>query len=123
MVSGLRELAEALEAGGAPRHNGVRRRLDGQLVVDAWPRGLEALLWGGFRGETWVQPGREATQVRASSGAVAGACMWRGRAVLGTPAQTGESPSALCRARSCGSRTARAALRLCWERATRWAGW
>lgn len=68
VVSGLRELAEALEAGGTPRHNGVRRRPDGQLVVDAWPRGLESLLWGGFKGEAWIQPGQEATQARAAAG-------------------------------------------------------
>lgn len=67
MVTGLRELAEALEAGGAPRLNGVRRRKDGQLVVDAWPSGMEALLWGGFRGELWLQPGKEATQVGAGA--------------------------------------------------------
>lgn len=64
MVTGLRELAEALEADGTPRHNGVRRRPDGQLVVDAWPSGIEALLWGGFRGEVWIEPGQEASQVR-----------------------------------------------------------
>ena len=63
VVMGLRELAEALEAGGAPRHNGVRAQPDGQLVVDAWPSGLEALLWGGFRGEVWLTPGSQATQV------------------------------------------------------------
>ncbi len=63
MVTGLREYAEALEAGGAPRHGGTSARPSGQLVVDAFPLGAEALLWGGFRGELWLEPGKEASQV------------------------------------------------------------
>ncbi|KAL4447993.1 hypothetical protein ABPG75_005212 [Micractinium tetrahymenae] len=62
VVTGLREYAEALEAGGAPRHGGLRARPSGQLVVDAFPLGVEALLWGGFRGELWLEPGKEASQ-------------------------------------------------------------
>ena len=63
VVSGLREYAEALEAGGAPKPNSVRRRPDGQVVADVFPAGMEALLYGGFRGEAWIQPGKEPTQV------------------------------------------------------------
>ncbi|KAL4444976.1 hypothetical protein ABPG77_004026 [Micractinium sp. CCAP 211/92] len=62
VVTGLREYAEALEAGGAPRHGGTSARPSGQLVVDAFPLGAEALLWGGFRGELWLEPGKEASQ-------------------------------------------------------------
>lgn len=83
VVTGLREYAEALEAGGAPRPNGTRRRPDGQLVVDALPSGAEALLWGGFRGELWVQPGKEASQVRrrcraGGPGRAGGSICWWG---------------------------------------------
>jgi hypothetical protein len=64
VVTGLRELAEALEAGGAPPPNSLRRRADGQLVADVFPCGLaNTLLWGGCRGEVWLEPGKEATQV------------------------------------------------------------
>jgi hypothetical protein len=33
------------------------------MVLDVFPTGMEALLYGGFRGEAWIQPGKEATQV------------------------------------------------------------
>ena len=82
VVTGLRELAEALEAGGAPRHNGVRRRKDGQAVVDAWPSGMEALLWGGFRGELWLQPNKEPTQVCVCV-CGGGGGRWSGRVLRG----------------------------------------
>ena len=39
-----------------------------QTVVDIFPLGLEALLWGGFRGELWLLPGAEPTQVRVAEG-------------------------------------------------------
>lgn len=58
----LRELAEAMEAGGAPPTLGSRRRPDGQWVVDVFPSGLERLLNAGFRGSVWVTPGQEPTQ-------------------------------------------------------------
>ena len=46
VVSSLRELAEALEAGGQPRTQGVRQTASGQSVVDVFPLGLESLLFG-----------------------------------------------------------------------------
>lgn len=36
---GIRELIEAMDAGGQPSPNGVRERPDGQLVVDVFPLG------------------------------------------------------------------------------------
>ncbi len=36
---GIRELIEAMAAGGQPAPNGVRQRADGQVVVDAFPLG------------------------------------------------------------------------------------
>lgn len=79
VVSGLREYAETLEAGGSPKPNGLRRRADGQVVVDVFPIGVENLLYGKFKGEAWIEPGKEPAQGalykakaagQASSGAV-----------------------------------------------------
>ena len=39
IVTGLKEYAEALEAGGKPRPCGVEERPDGQVVVDVGPAG------------------------------------------------------------------------------------
>lgn len=61
-ISGLREYAEALEARGSPQPQNIRRRPDGQAVADVFPLGLESLLFGGFRGEVWIQPGQEPSQ-------------------------------------------------------------
>lgn len=74
-MTGLREYAEALEAGGSPAHGGARALPSGQLVVDAFPLGVEALLWGGFRGELWLEPGKDASQVGAG-GRSGGWLMW-----------------------------------------------
>lgn len=73
VVSALREYAEACEAGGQPRPHGVRRRPDGQAVVDTFPLGLEALLYGKFHGEIWILPGQEPTQGRLYRDKAAGA--------------------------------------------------
>ncbi|GAB4824152.1 hypothetical protein N2152v2_011198 [Parachlorella kessleri] len=62
VITGLREYAEACEADGQPSPGTIRRRENGQYVVDAFPQGMEALLWGGFNGELWIQPGKEPTQ-------------------------------------------------------------
>ena len=58
----LNELAQAMEAGGQPAVNGVRRRPDGQVLVDVWPRGLDAVANRGCRGTLWIEPGQEPTQ-------------------------------------------------------------
>ena len=42
IVTGLREYAEALEAGGQPPPHAVRSRPDGQLVADVLPLGCVA---------------------------------------------------------------------------------
>lgn len=39
IVSGLREFAEAMEAGGQPKPNSITTRADGQLVADVVPYG------------------------------------------------------------------------------------
>ena len=63
IISGLREYAEALDAGGAPRPHALSRHpATGQYIADVFPAGLEALLFGGFRGEVWLLPGAEPSQ-------------------------------------------------------------
>lgn len=48
----------------------VRRRPDGQVVVDVFPVGWdERLLFAGYRAEVWMPPGRSVEQVRAGAAA------------------------------------------------------
>ncbi|KAK9814745.1 hypothetical protein WJX72_010772 [[Myrmecia] bisecta] len=65
VTSELRELAETLEAGGETQPHAVITRPDGQLVLDVFPTGLEPVMFGGWRGEVWIQPGKPATQAAA----------------------------------------------------------
>ncbi|BDA42382.1 hypothetical protein COCOBI_03-2690 [Coccomyxa sp. Obi] len=58
----IRELIEAMDAGGQPTPNAVRQRPDGQVVVDVFPLGIESLFFGGMKGEVWIQPGKPASQ-------------------------------------------------------------
>jgi acyl-CoA reductase-like NAD-dependent aldehyde dehydrogenase len=109
VAGALREYAEAMDAGGAPRPHALAARAvpagagsDGsgeagadaggakspqtQVVVDAFPLGLEALLFGGFRGELWLEPGAPPAQgavYRAkAAAAAAGAAPRAGGAAL-----------------------------------------
>jgi hypothetical protein len=86
VVSALREYAEAMEAGGQPLPASLSARPDGQLVADVFPLGLEALLFGGWHGQIWIEPGKPASQVRRrrrceadSSHALLkwGSCVWQ----------------------------------------------
>lgn len=58
----LRELAEALEAGGQPPVVSKHQRPDGQWVVEVMPKGLLRLANSGFKGSLWIKPGQEPTQ-------------------------------------------------------------
>ncbi len=54
VISGLREFAESLEAGGQLRPNNIKVRHDGQLVVDVFPLGY---VWGllcGLYNDRWI---------------------------------------------------------------------
>ena len=57
IVTGLKEYAEAMEAGGKPKPCGVTTRPDGQMVVDVGPAGYAS--WAGscvgaYPGCAWV---------------------------------------------------------------------
>lgn len=88
IVSGLREYAEALEAGGSPRPYSTYQRPDGQWVADVFPLGLEAILFGGCKGEVWIQPGAEPTQGQSYRTAEAAAAAGGVALVLGAGNQT-----------------------------------
>ncbi|DBB03304.1 hypothetical protein WJX82_011741 [Trebouxia sp. C0006] len=62
IITEMRELAEAMEAEGAPQPHALYQRPNGQWVADVFPLGLEGILYGGFKGELWMQPGKEPTQ-------------------------------------------------------------
>ena len=62
-MGALREYAETLEKGGAPRpHKLYHRDASNQWIADVFPSGLECLLYGGMRGELWLEPGKEPHQ-------------------------------------------------------------
>jgi acyl-CoA reductase-like NAD-dependent aldehyde dehydrogenase len=67
----LIETLERLQAGRPPIDPGrVRTRADGRVVVDVFPTStLDRLLFGGFTGEVWMQPGVTAADVPARAGA------------------------------------------------------
>jgi hypothetical protein len=66
ILSGLREYIEALRHHGQPKPLAIKkhptRHHPDQIVVEVFPSGLEALVWGGFRGEIWIQPGKPPSQ-------------------------------------------------------------
>uniref|UniRef100_A0A7R9VA42 Aldehyde dehydrogenase domain-containing protein n=1 Tax=Chlamydomonas euryale TaxID=1486919 RepID=A0A7R9VA42_9CHLO len=53
---------DALAAGGQPLPLAVRERADGQVVAKVFTEGMSGLLFGGFSGEVWIEPGKKATQ-------------------------------------------------------------
>lgn len=65
LLLNLRLLIQALAAGGQPRPVSVRSRADGQQVAQVFPDSLQdRLMWLGFRGEVWIEPGQPASQGR-----------------------------------------------------------
>ena len=65
MITEMRELAEAMDAEGQPQPHALYQRAGGQWVADVFPLGLEGILYGGFKGELWMEPGKEPTQVQS----------------------------------------------------------
>ena len=61
-ISLLREYVETLEAGAPPKPYSLVQRPDGQYVADVFPLGLEAMLFPGFKGHVWIQPGKAPMQ-------------------------------------------------------------
>lgn len=61
----LRLLTRALGSGGQPKPPALRRRQDGRWVATVMPADLfDRLLFLGFRGEVWLEPGKPASQGR-----------------------------------------------------------
>ncbi|EKQ68290.1 NAD-dependent aldehyde dehydrogenase [Leptolyngbyaceae cyanobacterium JSC-12] len=59
----LQLLIKTLEANGQPTPPSIFTRPDGQVVARIFPDNLkDRLLWLGFSGEVWMQPGKSATQ-------------------------------------------------------------
>lgn len=62
-LSGLQQLIQTLRVGGQPQPPNLYSRFDGQVVAGVLPSNLfERLLWWGFKGEVWLEPGKPATQ-------------------------------------------------------------
>ncbi len=62
-IRNLRLYAEALRADGAPSIPRTYSRPDGQVVCEVFPQNtLDSLMWTGFKGEVWLEPGAEPTQ-------------------------------------------------------------
>mmetsp|Transcript_9731 Transcript_9731/g.35647 ORF Transcript_9731/g.35647 Transcript_9731/m.35647 type:complete len:674 (+) Transcript_9731:213-2234(+) len=63
IIQGMREIAESYEANCRLSPPGIYTRDNGQYVARVFPRGFkENLLFSGYRGEIWIQPGRPPTQ-------------------------------------------------------------
>lgn len=59
----LRLLLRSLEAGGQPQPVRLSQRPEGQTVAQVFPNNaMDRLLWWGYRGEVWIEPGQPATQ-------------------------------------------------------------
>jgi acyl-CoA reductase-like NAD-dependent aldehyde dehydrogenase len=59
----LRLLIRSLQAGGQPPPVRLSQRPDGQAVAQVFPdNAMDRLLWWGYRGEVWIEPGQPATQ-------------------------------------------------------------
>ena len=63
VVRGIQTLIDALEANGQPKIPSVRKRNDGQIVAQVYPKNIrEKLMLSGVTGEVWIQKGKEASQ-------------------------------------------------------------
>lgn len=63
LIRNLRMMVTALTADGAPKLPGLRTLPNGQQVAKVFPTNLyDALLFGGFQGEVYIEPGKQASQ-------------------------------------------------------------
>ncbi len=63
LARNIRLLIETLRENGRRSPSKVTRRKDGQLVAQVFPLdGLDKLMFTGFTGDVWIEPGKEATQ-------------------------------------------------------------
>jgi len=57
LVSALREFAESLEAPSFPKAYSIKRSVNpSQWIVDVFPMGYDAVIFGDFSGELWIMP-------------------------------------------------------------------
>lgn len=57
LVSALREYAESLEGPSFPKPYSIKRSVNpSQWIVDVFPMGYDAVMFGGFTGELWIEP-------------------------------------------------------------------
>lgn len=65
LVRNIRLLIDTLKEGGEPRIPRMEERPDGQKVAVVFPRNFtEKLIFTGFKGEVWIEPGKQPTQGR-----------------------------------------------------------
>lgn len=63
LVRNIRMMITALKANGAPKLPGLRTLPSGQQVAKVFPANIfESILFGGFSGEVYIEPGQEPTQ-------------------------------------------------------------
>jgi hypothetical protein len=63
VMRNLRLLIQTLEADSQPKPKRWRTRPDGQLVAQVLPDSLiDKIIWKGFTGEVWIEPGKPITQ-------------------------------------------------------------
>lgn len=62
-VRNVRLLIEALKQNGQPKPPAMHQRKDGQWVAQVLPANtMEKLVFGGWKGEVWIEPGKAPTQ-------------------------------------------------------------
>lgn len=59
---GMSDYIDMLKAEGEPKPLSWRTRDGGQKCAQVFPQGYSGLLFGGFVGEVWIEPGKECTQ-------------------------------------------------------------
>lgn len=62
IVTALKEYEKGLKANGQLKPKRVYTRPNGQQVAEVFPMGPVGLLFGSFKGEVWIKPGKPATQ-------------------------------------------------------------
>lgn len=63
LIRNLRMMVTALKAEGAPKLRGLRTLPNGQKAAKVFPANIfDSLLYSGFQGEVYIEPGKEASQ-------------------------------------------------------------
>ncbi|GAX81191.1 hypothetical protein CEUSTIGMA_g8624.t1 [Chlamydomonas eustigma] len=73
IIFALRGLIDTLKAKNCdPEPLSLRKRPNGQYIAEVFPEGLAGLLFGGFKGEVWIQPGKPASKAKLYKDKAAG---------------------------------------------------